>query len=113
MGAKGAARSAPGGQQGAAGAPPHSALTRSSSPSATLSLSSYRPQKQGNKKLEIGIKAKNRFLLREAVDLYAKGLELGSSEAAVNLALLNNRAHVHSLLGGRWGGGGRRGGGGG
>ncbi|GBF91215.1 hypothetical protein Rsub_04884 [Raphidocelis subcapitata] len=56
-------------------------------------------RKQGNKKLEVGLKAKNRFLLREAVGLYTKGLELQSSEAGVNLALYNNRAHVHSLLG--------------
>jgi hypothetical protein len=59
----------------------------------------WRPQKQGNKKLEVGIKAKNRFLLREAIGLYGQGLALGSSESEVNVALLNNRAHVHSMLG--------------
>ncbi|KIY95318.1 Tetratricopeptide repeat protein 4 [Monoraphidium neglectum] len=56
-------------------------------------------KKQGNKKLEVGIKAKNRFLLREAIGLYGQGLALGSSESEVNVALLNNRAHVHSMLG--------------
>jgi len=63
------------------------------------------PQKQGNKKLEVGIKAKNRFLLRDAIELYGKGLELKSSEQEVNVALLNNRSHVQALLGARSSGG--------
>ncbi|KAI8468871.1 MAG: hypothetical protein J3K34DRAFT_454284 [Monoraphidium minutum] len=56
-------------------------------------------KKQGNKKLEVGIKAKNRFLLRDAIEMYTKGLALNSSEAGVVAALHNNRAHVHSMLG--------------
>ncbi|KAF6259158.1 hypothetical protein COO60DRAFT_1622080 [Scenedesmus sp. NREL 46B-D3] len=54
---------------------------------------------QGNNKLRIGLKSKNRLLLREAVDMYDKGLGLKCSDTQVNLALYNNRAHVNSLLG--------------
>eukprot|EP00877_Chromochloris_zofingiensis_P013621 jgi/Chrzof1/8512/Cz03g13240.t1 len=54
---------------------------------------------QGNKKLEVGLKAKNKLLLRDAIDFYAKGLALKCSDVALNTALYNNRAHVHSLLG--------------
>lgn len=56
-------------------------------------------KKQGNKKLEIGIKAKNRMLLRDAIGLYNQGLEVQGGEVEVNVALYNNRAHVHSMLG--------------
>lgn len=56
-------------------------------------------QKQGNKKLEIGITAKNPMLLRDAIGLYGQGLAMRSSDAAVVAALHNNRAHVHSMLG--------------
>ena len=69
-------------------------------------------KKQGNKKLEIGIKARNKMLLRDAVKFYGDGLELNSSEREVNVALFNNRAHVHSLLGAQCGGGGACAGGG-
>eukprot|EP00879_Flechtneria_rotunda_P026899 GHRR01028743.1.p1 GENE.GHRR01028743.1~~GHRR01028743.1.p1 ORF type:complete len:282 (+),score=86.70 GHRR01028743.1:112-957(+) len=54
---------------------------------------------QGNNKLRIGLKAKNRLLLREAVDCYDKGLALKCTDSQINLALYNNRAHVDSLLG--------------
>eukprot|EP00878_Enallax_costatus_P030282 GHUV01032957.1.p1 GENE.GHUV01032957.1~~GHUV01032957.1.p1 ORF type:complete len:285 (+),score=43.68 GHUV01032957.1:425-1279(+) len=54
---------------------------------------------QGNNKLRVGLKAKNRLLLREAVDFYSKGLALKCKNKELNLALLNNRAHVNSLLG--------------
>lgn len=54
---------------------------------------------QGNNKLRIGLKSKNRLLLREAVEFYDKGLALRCGDAALNGALLNNRAHVNSLLG--------------
>jgi len=57
------------------------------------------PQTQGNNKLRVGLKAKNRLLLREAVDFYNKGLAVKCSDNAINVALYNNKAHVNSLLG--------------
>jgi hypothetical protein len=57
-------------------------------------------QTQGNNKLRIGLKSKNRLLLREAADFYTKGLGVQCGDARVNTALYNNRAHVNSLLGG-------------
>lgn len=57
------------------------------------------PQTSGNNKLRVGLKAKNRLLLREAVDFYNKGLALKCSDNAINVALYNNKAHVNSLLG--------------
>ncbi|KAF8072387.1 ttc4 [Scenedesmus sp. PABB004] len=54
---------------------------------------------QGNGKLRVGLKAKNRLLLREAIEFYDKGLALRCGDAAVNAALHNNRCHVNSLLG--------------
>jgi hypothetical protein len=56
-------------------------------------------QKQGNNKLKIGLKAKNKILLREAVDFYTKGLELKCQDTGLNSVLLSNRAHVELLLG--------------
>lgn len=56
-------------------------------------------KQQGNNKLRVGLKSKNRLLLREAVEAYTKGLALKCSDTQLNLALHNNRAHVHSLLG--------------
>jgi hypothetical protein len=47
----------------------------------------------------MGLKAKNRLLLREAIALYGRGLELQCGSSAVDAALRNNRAHVHALLG--------------
>jgi hypothetical protein len=54
---------------------------------------------QGNNKLKVGLQAKNRLLLRDAIKFYGQGLELRCSDATLNAALYNNRAHVHSLLG--------------
>ncbi len=59
-------------------------------------------QVNGNQKLEIGLKAKNKALLREAVDLYTQGVNERSGNAQLDAVLLSNRAHVHSLLGARW-----------
>jgi hypothetical protein len=56
-------------------------------------------QVQGNNKLKVGLKAKNRLLLREAIDFYNKALALKCSDTALNVALHNNKAHVNSLLG--------------
>jgi hypothetical protein len=56
-------------------------------------------QVQGNNKLKVGLKAKNKLLLRDAIKFYGQGLELHCSDATLNAALHNNRAHVHSLLG--------------
>jgi len=53
----------------------------------------------GNKKLQMGLKVKNKILLREAVDCYTKGLAEKGSDAALNSILLSNRAHAESLLG--------------
>jgi len=54
---------------------------------------------QGNDKVKLGLAAKNRHVLREAVDLYGKGAALRCGDADVNGALLSNRAHVQLLLG--------------
>jgi hypothetical protein len=43
-------------------------------------------QTQGNNKLRIGLKSKNRLLLREAVEFYDKGLGLKCSDVQVNHA---------------------------
>ncbi|KAL6747191.1 hypothetical protein V8C86DRAFT_2916866 [Haematococcus lacustris] len=53
----------------------------------------------GNKKLQVGLKAKNKILLREAVEFYSKGLAEGCGNAKLNSVLLSNRSHVESLLG--------------
>jgi hypothetical protein len=62
-------------------------------------LASVLHQVQGNNKLKVGLKAKNRLLLREAIDFYNKALALKCSDTALNVALHNNKAHVNSLLG--------------
>jgi hypothetical protein len=66
----------------------------------------HRRQQQGNNKLRVGLKSKNRLLLREAADFYSKGLGVQCGDAVINTALYNNRAHVNSLLGELGGGGG-------
>lgn len=40
-------------------------------------------QQQGNNKLRVGLKSKNRLLLREAVEAYTKGLALKCSDTQV------------------------------
>ena len=84
--------------------PPASVPHAPSAPCPTPSpLPPFRPlllQVQGNNKLKVGLKSKNRLLLREAIDFYNKGLAIKCSDTAVNVALHNNRAHVNSLLGG-------------
>lgn len=56
-------------------------------------------QVQGNNKLKVGLQAKNRLLLREAIEFYNKGIAVKCSDTAINVALINNKAHVNSLLG--------------
>lgn len=56
-------------------------------------------QVQGNNKLKVGLQAKNRLLQREAIEFYNKGIAVKCSDTAVNVALINNKAHVNSLLG--------------
>jgi hypothetical protein len=58
-------------------------------------------QVQGNNKLKVGLQAKNRLLLREAIEFYNKGLSVKCSDTTINVALFNNKAHVNSLLGER------------
>jgi tetratricopeptide (TPR) repeat protein len=54
---------------------------------------------QGNNKVKVGLQAKNRHLLRDAVDFYGKGIAVRSTDPLINAALLSNRAHVQILLG--------------
>jgi hypothetical protein len=54
---------------------------------------------QGNNKLKVGLKAKNKLLLREAISFYDQGLKLRCRDEQLNVALHNNKAHVNSLLG--------------
>ena len=56
-------------------------------------------QVHGNNKLKVGLQAKNKLLLREAISFYDQGLKLRCKDAEINAALCNNRAHVNSLLG--------------
>ncbi len=58
-------------------------------------------QVNGNNKLKIGLQAKNKHVLREAVEFYDKGLAEKCSDKKLNAVLHCNRAHVHSLLGER------------
>ncbi|KAF5838388.1 hypothetical protein DUNSADRAFT_2924 [Dunaliella salina] len=53
----------------------------------------------GNKKLQMGLKVRNKVLLREAVDCYTKGLAEKGNDPVLNSILLSNRAHAESLLG--------------
>lgn len=85
--------------RGGARLTPAGGCPRKHQPHAPPPLTPPPPQRQGNKKLEMGLKAGSRLLLREAVTLYGKGLELCAGCAATDTALLNNRAHVHALLG--------------
>jgi hypothetical protein len=56
-------------------------------------------QSQGNNKLRVGLKSKNRMLLREAVEAYSKGLALKCSDVQVGLLLLLllKQTHLVSL----------------
>lgn len=56
-------------------------------------------QMQGNNKLRVGLKSKNKHVLREAVQLYTQGLEVKCQDSSLNAVILCNRAHVESLLG--------------
>jgi hypothetical protein len=57
------------------------------------------PQVQGNNKLKVGLQAKNKQLLRDAVEFYTKGLAERCGDGKLDAVLLCNRAHVESLLG--------------
>lgn len=50
----------------------------------------------------IAMQAKNRLLIREAIEFYDQGLALACGDAQVDAALHNNSAHVHLLLGTGW-----------
>ncbi|KAI7844146.1 hypothetical protein COHA_002281 [Chlorella ohadii] len=54
---------------------------------------------QGNSALKTGLQAKKKFYLRQAIEQYDKGLEVGCGDAALNSVLCSNRAHVQLLLG--------------
>lgn len=56
-------------------------------------------QTQGNNKLKVGLQAKKKLMLREAIKFYGEGLKLQCSDNSLNSVLLSNRAHVESLLG--------------
>ena len=56
-------------------------------------------QGQGNDALKRGVQLKKRFYLREAVDLYTKGLDMGATLPELLSILHSNRAHAHSVLG--------------
>ncbi|KAK9907556.1 hypothetical protein WJX75_005927 [Coccomyxa subellipsoidea] len=53
---------------------------------------------QGNDALKRGLQLKKKFYLREAVDLYTKGLGMGSSLPELLSMLHSNRAQAHLLL---------------
>lgn len=57
-----------------------------------------RLQGQGNDALKRGVQLKKRFYLREAVDLYTKGLDMGATLPELLSVLHSNRAHAHSVL---------------
>ena len=56
-------------------------------------------QGQGNDALKRGLQLKNKFYLREALSMYTKGLEAGSTQHALLSVLHSNRAQAHLLLG--------------
>lgn len=55
-------------------------------------------QGQGNDALKRGLQLKKKFYLREAVNLYTKGLEMDCSMPELLSILLSNRAQAHLLL---------------
>ena len=55
-------------------------------------------QDQGNDALKRGLQLKKMFYLREALNLYTKGLEMGSTLPGLLSALHSNRAQAHLLL---------------
>lgn len=55
-------------------------------------------QGQGNDALKRGLQLKKKFYLREAVTLYTKGLEMGSSLPSLLSILHSNRAQAHLIL---------------
>ena len=55
-------------------------------------------QDQGNDALKRGLQLKKKFYLREALNLYTKGLEMGSTLPGLLSVLHSNRAQAHLLL---------------
>ena len=66
--------------------------------SNTLTLCVDIVQDQGNDALKRGLQLKKKFYLREALNLYTKGLEMGSTLPGLLSALHSNRAQAHLLL---------------
>ena len=56
-------------------------------------------QGQGNDALKRGMQLKKKFYLREAVDLYTKGLDMRATLPQLLSVLHSNRAHAHTVLG--------------
>ena len=56
-------------------------------------------QGQGNDALKRGMQLKKKFYLREAVELYTKGLDMGSALPHLLSVLHCNRAQAHIMLG--------------
>ena len=56
-------------------------------------------QGQGNDALKRGMQMRKKFYLREALDLYTKGLDMGSALPQLLSALHSNRAQAHIMLG--------------
>jgi hypothetical protein len=55
-------------------------------------------QVQGNDALKRGLQLKKRFFIREAINLYTKGLEMGSNQQRLLSILHSNRSQAHLLL---------------
>lgn len=55
-------------------------------------------QGQGNDALKRGLQLKKKFYLREAIGMYTKGLEMGSTLPQLQSVLHSNRAQAHLLL---------------
>lgn len=56
-------------------------------------------QRNGNGKLSLGVKSKNKAYVRESLKLYTDGINEKCSDDKLNSVLFSNRAHVESLLG--------------
>ena len=63
-----------------------------------MSCAYYFVQDQGNDALKRGLQLKKKFYLREALNLYTKGLEMGSTLPELLSVLHSNRAQAHLLL---------------
>ena len=55
-------------------------------------------QLQGNDAFRRGVQLRKRFFLREAVDLYTKGINLHPQDSALLALLRSNRAQAHLRL---------------